>query len=83
VWEIPIVMREVLYLDKGRVTIPKDCRDRHGLGDGDTLLFLETKSGALVLKPVKAKPEMDLIDHLLRFKGLELPERTHYCPPRT
>jgi hypothetical protein len=46
------------------------------LGDGDTLLFLETKSGALVLKPVKAKPEMDLIDHLLRFKDLEIPERT-------
>ena len=46
-------------------------------------LFLETKSGALVLKPVKAKPEMDLIDHLLRFKNLEIPERKHFCPPRT
>ncbi|HEX4350979.1 MAG TPA: AbrB/MazE/SpoVT family DNA-binding domain-containing protein [Verrucomicrobiae bacterium] len=74
---------EVLYLDKGRITIPKDCRDRHGLDDGDTLLFLETKSGALVLKPVKAKPEMDLVDHLLRFKGMDLPERKHICPPRT
>jgi len=46
-------------------------------------LFLETKSGALVLKPVKAKPEMDLIDHLLRFKNLEIPEWKHFCPPRT
>ncbi|MDR3573133.1 MAG: hypothetical protein P4L50_04690 [Anaerolineaceae bacterium] len=80
--EIPVVMSEVLYLGKGRVTIPKDCRDRHGLGDGDTLLLLETKSGALVLKPMKAKPELDLIDHLLRFKGLEISERNHFCPPR-
>jgi AbrB family looped-hinge helix DNA binding protein len=75
-------MNEVLYMDKGRVTIPKDCRTRHGLEDGDTLLFLETKSGALVLKPMKAKPEMDLVDHLLRFKGVTLPERQHFCPPR-
>lgn len=32
-------MNEVLYMDKGRVTIPKDCRTRRGLEDGDTLLF--------------------------------------------
>ena len=75
-------MSEVLYMDKGRVTIPKACRDRRGLADGDTLLLLETKSGVLMLKPVKARPEMDLIDHLLRFKGVELPVRHHFCPPR-
>lgn len=81
-WEIPGAMNEILYMDKGRVTIPQDCRNRRGLEDGDTLLFLETKSGALMLKPVKARPEMDLIDHLLRFKGVEIPERNHLCPPR-
>jgi AbrB family looped-hinge helix DNA binding protein len=75
-------MNEVLYMDKGRVTIPKECRKRHGLEDGSTLLFFETKSGALVLKPVKAKPELDLVDHLRKFKGIEIPGRKHICPPR-
>ena len=46
------------------------------------LLFLEAKSGSSVLKPMKAKPEMDLVDHLLRFKGVNIPERQHFCPPR-
>ncbi len=75
-------MNEVLYMDKGRVTIPKECRTRRGLEDGSTLLFYETNSGTLVLKPVKAKPELDLVDHLLGLKGLEIPERKHICPPR-
>ena len=75
-------MNEVLYMDKGRVTIPKECRTRRGLADGATLLFLETKSGALVLKPVKAKPELSLIEHLKRFKGVEIPEIKVHCPPR-
>ena len=81
-WEIPIAMNEILYMDKGRVTIPKDCRDRRGLGDGDTLLFLETKSGALFLKPLKAKPKMSLIEHFKRFRGVELPQIQVHCPPR-
>ena len=69
-------------MDKGRVTIPKACRKRHGLEDGSTLLFFETKSGALVLKPVKAKPELSLIEHLKRFKGVEIPAIKAHCPPR-
>lgn len=75
-------MNEILYMDKGRVTIPKECRTRHGLADGSTLAFFETKSGALVLKPVKAKPELSLIAHLKRFKGVAIPEMKVHCPPR-
>lgn len=75
-------MNEVLYMDKGRVTIPKDCRTRRGLADGDTLLFLETKSGALVLKPVKSKPEKTLLQHLKQFKGIEIPKMQARCAPR-
>jgi AbrB family looped-hinge helix DNA binding protein len=74
---------EVLYMtDKGRVTIPNESRVKHGLGEGSRLLFMETKSGALVLKPVKAKPELTLIEHLTRFKGVELPKLKAHCPPR-
>lgn len=75
-------MNELLYLDKGRVTLPKESRDKHGLGDGSALLFLETKSGAMVLKPVKAKPQLDLIEHLKKFKDVEIPEIKAHCPPR-
>ena len=75
-------MNEVLYMDKGRVTIPKECRNRHGLEDGSTLLFLETKSGSLVLKPVKSKPELSLVEHLKRFKGVQIPKSKVHCPPR-
>jgi len=76
-------VNDVLYMDKGRVTIPKDYRDRRGLADGDTLLFLETKSGALILKPINAKPEMTLVQHLKRFKVVEIPEMKFHGAPRT
>ena len=80
-WETPAVS-ELLYMDKGRVTLPKESRERHGLGDGSTLLFLETKSGAMVLKPVKETPELNLIEHLKKFKGVEIPDFKGHCPPR-
>lgn len=74
---------EVLYMtDKGRVTIPNATRVAHGLGEGSRLLFLETKSGALVLKPVKEKPEKTLVEHLQKFQGVEWSERAAHCPPR-
>ncbi len=44
---------------------------------------LETKSGAIVFKPIKAPPKTDLVDHLLGLKGLDIPERKHLCPPRS
>lgn len=75
-------MNEVLYMDKGRVTLPKESRDKYGLGDGSTLLFLETKSGAMVLKPVNEKPELNLIEHLKKFKDVEIPQIKAHCPPR-
>ena len=75
-------MNEVLYLDRGRVTIPKACRTRRGLEDGDTLLFLETKSGEMVLRPLKEKPKMTLLEHLRKFKGVELQAMAFHCPPR-
>jgi AbrB family looped-hinge helix DNA binding protein len=74
---------EVLYMtDKGRITIPNEARTKYGLGEGSRLLFMETKSGALVLKPVKEKPELSLVEHLTRFKGVELPEMSVRTKPR-
>jgi len=62
--------------------VPKNIRDEHGFGNGSAFAILETKSGAIVLRPVKTAPKMDLEEHLLRLKGLVIPERKHICPPR-
>ncbi len=80
---VKFMLMEVLYMtDEGQVTVPSDIRSRHGLGPGSGLLFLETKSGAMVLKPVKAKPELTLVEHLTRFQGVALPSIKACCPPR-
>jgi len=63
--------------------VPKDIRDQHGFGDGSAFAVSETKSGSIVFRPVKTAPKMDLVDHLLRLKGVDIPERQHLCPPRT
>jgi AbrB family looped-hinge helix DNA binding protein len=69
--------------EKGQIVVPKNIRDEHGYGNGSAFAVLETKGGALVFRPVKTAPKMDLVDHLLRLKGFELAERKHLCPPRT
>jgi AbrB family looped-hinge helix DNA binding protein len=69
--------------EKGQVVVPKNIRDEHGFGNGSAFAILESKSGAIVLRPIKTTPKMDLVDHLLRLKGLVIPERKHVCPPRT
>lgn len=77
------LLMEVLYMtEKGQVTVPSESRAKHGLGAGSRLLFIESKSGAMVLKPMKDKPELTLVEHLTRFKGVELPTSKAHCPPR-
>lgn len=68
--------------EKGQVTIPVATRAKHGLGVASRLLFLESRSGAMMLKVIKAAPELTLLEHLTRFKGLEIPERKIHCAPR-
>jgi bifunctional DNA-binding transcriptional regulator/antitoxin component of YhaV-PrlF toxin-antitoxin module len=53
--------------------VPKEIRDRHGFGNGSAFAVLETKDGALSIRPVSARPKLDLIEHLKRLKGLEIP----------
>ena len=67
---------------KGHILVPKEIRDRRGFGNGSAFAVLETKAGALFFRPVQSEPKMDLVDHLLRLKGLEIPERKHFCHPR-
>jgi bifunctional DNA-binding transcriptional regulator/antitoxin component of YhaV-PrlF toxin-antitoxin module len=68
--------------EKGRVTVPSAVRARRKPGYKSTLVFFESASGDLILRPSKASPELDLVDPPRRFKGLELPERKHLTPPR-
>jgi len=80
--EIPVLMT-VLYMTKnGQVTVPSAVRARRKLGYKSTLAFLESASGDMILRPSKASPDLDLVDHLRRFKGLEIPERKYLAPPR-
>jgi AbrB family looped-hinge helix DNA binding protein len=75
-------MTVVHMSEKGQIVVPKDIRDRRGYANGSAFSIVETHDGALFLKPVRAKPKLDLVDHLLRLKGIEIPERKHLCPPR-
>lgn len=69
---------EVLYMtEKGQVTVPAASRERRKLGYKSTLTFFESASGDMILRPAKPNPDLDLIDHLRRFKGVEIPERKH------
>ncbi len=68
--------------EKGQIVVPKEIRDRRGFGNGSAFAVLETREGALFFRPVNSKPKLDLIEHLKRFKGLEIPEIQAHCPPR-
>jgi AbrB family looped-hinge helix DNA binding protein len=68
--------------EKGQIVVPKGIRDQHGFGNGSAFTVLETRGGSIVFRPVKTSPKKDLVDHLLGLKGLDIPERRHFCPPR-
>ncbi len=76
-------MTIVRMSEKGQIVVPKNIRDEHGFGNGSAFAVLQTKNGAIMFRPVKTAPELDLVDHLLRLKGLDIAERQHFCPPRT
>ena len=68
--------------EKGQIVVPKDIRDKRGFRNGSTFSVRQTRSGASVFRPVEGPPRMDLVDHLLDMKGIEIPERHMHCPPR-
>ena len=68
-------MTIVRMSEKGQIVVPKEIRDERGFGNGSAFAVLATRSGSIVFRPLKTAPKMDLVDHLLRFKGLQLPEQ--------
>ena len=68
--------------EKGQSVVPKEIRDQRGYRQGSVFAVLETKQGDLILRPMRTEPKQDLVDHLLRLKGLEIPEMHFHCPPR-
>jgi len=68
--------------EKGQIVVPKDIRDQHGFGNGSAFAVRETKSGALLLRPVQAARRKDLVDFLLDLKGFEIPEMQFHAAPR-
>ncbi len=72
----------IVHMDKGRVTVPKETRDVRGFEDGTTFAFAETKSGALVFRPVNPRPKLTLVEHLKKFKGVEIPVLSFHGAPR-
>ncbi len=68
--------------EKGQIVVPKSIRDENGVRTGAAFSVSQTKSGAVVFRPLRRPPKMDLLDHLLAFKGLKISERKHLSPPR-
>ncbi len=75
-------MTVVRMSEKGQIVVPKQIRDEKGYGNGTAFSVTQSKSGALVFRPVRGKPKLSLIDHLRKFKGVKIPRLKVYCPPR-
>jgi AbrB family looped-hinge helix DNA binding protein len=75
-------MTIVRMSEKGQIVVPKDIRDQRGFGNGSAFAVLETKSGSLIFRPIKTAPKLDLVDHLLSLKGIDIPQRENLCAPR-
>lgn len=76
-------MTVVHMSEKGQIVVPKEIRDERGFGNGTAFAVFQTKSGAIVFRPVLAEPKLDLVDHLLRLKGVDIPEMKFHARPRT
>ena len=74
-------MTIVRMSEKGQIVVPKEIRDQSGFGNGSAFAVQRTKSGAIVLRPV-TRPKHDLVDHLLKLKGAEIPDMQFHGKPR-
>ena len=75
-------MTIVRMSEKGQIVVPKSIRDQHGFGNGSAFAVRETKTGTLLLRPVRTKGRKDLVDFLLNLKGFEVPEMQFHAAPR-
>jgi bifunctional DNA-binding transcriptional regulator/antitoxin component of YhaV-PrlF toxin-antitoxin module len=69
-----MTMTVVYMSEKGELVLPKTFRDAHGLRPGAAFAIVPSMDGDLILRPVKSRPTLTLVDHLRKFKGLEVPE---------
>jgi len=68
--------------EKGEIIVPQQIREEGRLGNGSAFAILRSKSGSVILRPVKAKPKLSLVEYFKRFKGLEVAEmKGHWEPP--
>lgn len=59
----------------GRVTIPVELREKWGLDEGDTVAFVETEAGVMLVPQVETPMEaLDQIGQALKEKGVTLEE---------
>ncbi len=72
----------ILHMDNGRLVVPKEVRTERGFDNGSTFSFVQTKSGALVYRPTRPAPKLSLIEHLKKFRGVEIPEMKFRAKPR-
>jgi AbrB family looped-hinge helix DNA binding protein len=75
-------MTIVRMSEKGQIVVPKHIREKRGFANGSAFAVMETQSGQIVLRPVKTKPTMSLVECLRKFKGIDIPEVKAHCPPR-
>jgi AbrB family looped-hinge helix DNA binding protein len=62
---------------KGQVVIPQEVRKKLCLRPGDDFTVLTSRSGDILLRPVRKSPSgKDWLQALLELKGLEVPERS-------
>jgi AbrB family looped-hinge helix DNA binding protein len=69
--------------EKGQIVVPKQARDQRGFGHGSPFAFFESKDGDLIFRPINVRPKQRLIEHLRKFKGVDIPDRSLHCPPRS
>jgi len=75
-------MTVVHMSEKGQIVVPKAIRDQRGFRNGSAFAVFETRNGQIVLRPVAVEPKLDLVDHLLRLKGIDVPEMKFHAKPR-
>lgn len=67
------VSAKVRVEDGGRVALPLDLRERHGIRQGDIVALVETANGVLIVPRVTEVDELfDQIGDALREQGVTL-----------
>lgn len=61
---------------KGQIVIPQAIRTELKLRSGDDFQVLSSRSGDILLKPVRRQGHQNLADALMALRGLKLSDRS-------